>query len=98
MLLCVPGFEISIYSTGRRASGALMRLISSFIRRVVGGSARIVQENQEQLRVSNRPFRPDIASESKKALAKDVHTSTLNSYPASVKRTPSHRRMRVYII
>ena len=47
MALVVPGCEQAIFSTGRRASGKLLELVSQLIGQVPGGAERISKSNQE---------------------------------------------------
>jgi hypothetical protein len=49
VLLCVPGIEIGIFSTGSRASGSLMEKIISYLDHIPGSRERIVKSNQEDL-------------------------------------------------
>lgn len=52
ILICVPGIEMGIFSTGSRASGSLMEKIVSFIGKIPGAKDRIVKANQEDLFVA----------------------------------------------
>lgn len=52
----IPGFRQAIFSTGRRASQALMDLIVTFLLKLPDGRSRILRKNQEQLRLAPFPI------------------------------------------
>jgi len=45
--LVVPQCEQAIFSTGRRASGKLLELVTQLIAQVPGGAERVIKSNQE---------------------------------------------------
>jgi len=47
MSLVVPQCEQAIFSTGRRASGKLLELVTQLIAQVPGGAERVIKSNQE---------------------------------------------------
>ena len=53
MALVVPGNEQAIFSTGRRASGKLLELVSQLIAQVPGGADRVTKSNQETVWVAH---------------------------------------------
>ena len=53
MALVVPGCEQAIFSTGRRASGKLLELVTQLVSQVPGGSERIVKSNQETVWITH---------------------------------------------
>lgn len=53
MALVVPGCEQAIFSTGRRASGKLLELVTQLVSQVPGGADRIVKSNQETVWISH---------------------------------------------
>jgi hypothetical protein len=53
MALVIPGCEQAIFSTGRRASGKLLELVTQLVSQVPGGSERIVKSNQETVWISH---------------------------------------------
>jgi len=69
-MVAIEGVTIAIFSTGRRASRALMELVYAFLMRLPGMRERVVTYNQETLRIQfgNGDVR------------------TLNSYPSSVEK------------
>ena len=53
MALTVPNCEQAIFSTGRRASGKLLELVTQLISQVPGGSDRVTKSNQETVWVAH---------------------------------------------
>ena len=70
MALVVPGCEQAIFSTGRRASGKLLELVTQLVSQVPGGVDRIVKSNQETVWISH-PNGGNVAK--------------INSYPSCAK-------------
>ena len=46
LLINVPGIRVSIFSTGKRASGSLLQIVLDFLQKVPGGRDRILKTNQ----------------------------------------------------
>lgn len=53
MALVVPRCEQAIFSTGRRASGKLLELVTQLIAQVPGGAERVIKSNQETVWVAH---------------------------------------------
>ncbi len=53
MALVVPRCEQAIFSTGRRASGKLLELVTQLISQVPGGAERVIKSNQETVWVAH---------------------------------------------
>jgi len=83
MLLCVPGIEIAIFSTGKRASSKLTDLIKTMFTHIPGATDRIVKESTEHLYIAMAPLpsgqtkRGDMANK----LQVSQYTSKLFSLP-----------------
>lgn len=78
LLLCVPGIQIGVFSTGKRASGSLMAIVCDFLQRIPGASERIVKKNEEQLFISHGKGSGVFDKD-----GVDTRTSKLFSYPGS---------------
>jgi len=79
MLYNVPGFKFATFSTGKRASGWVMRDVVAFFKQLPQARERIIKRNQEELLVSEFPLE-------NRGMAR-AHTgmiSEFNSFPASV--------------
>lgn len=87
LLLCVPGIEISIFSTGDRASSKLTDLIKTMFLSIEGASDRIVKDSNEHLYVSAVPLSPGQSRHGSEArrMRSSPTTSRLNSFPGSSK-------------
>lgn len=85
-LLHLPGTSIGIFSTGQRASNALMQMTAGFLKEIDGAERRICKLNQKELFVSQDPL-PDGAglkgSEAQRRILLPT-TSKLHSFPSSV--------------
>jgi hypothetical protein len=86
LLLVVAGIKICIFSTGKRSSGTLLNMITTFIH-ILHGEKRIVKHNQEELFVGENSLDNGLSDKSHVARENRVleSTSTLRSYPASEK-------------
>jgi hypothetical protein len=86
MLLCVPGLNISTFSTGKRASTLLMQSMMRMMSGVDGANERIVRSNAESLSVAatGRNIGVSQQSDAAKRMAADATTSEFHSYPSSV--------------
>jgi hypothetical protein len=95
MLMRIPGIQIAIFSTGRRASSALMAKIVKFVRALPGGNARIVSKNNEDLYVATTA----VVNKSSKSEAKDAEsTSHLMSFPANAAgRARAHAHIHTHM-
>lgn len=84
MLVNVPGISLCIFSTGQRASSALMREIKRLLSKVPNGAQRIVRQTEELLFVSPTPRDPSLGvnSASTRDLANNSDVSKLYSFPA----------------
>jgi hypothetical protein len=87
LLLCVPGIQIAIFSTGSRASGSLYDIVMMMISRIPDGFNRIVKNTKEHLFVACRSLPKGVSSNSvaaqKVRAMKD--TSRMYAFPDSVK-------------
>lgn len=92
MLMRIPGIQIAIFSTGRRASYALMAKIVKFVHLLPGGSGRIVSQNKEDLYVATAAV---VNKKSKSNAKDDESTSHLMSFPANA--AGKHLRMCVCV-
>jgi len=79
MLYNVPGFKFATFSTGKRASGWVMRDVVSFFKQLPQARERIIKRNQEELLVSEFPL-----ENRGSARAHTGVISEFNSFPASV--------------
>jgi branched-subunit amino acid transport protein len=75
----VPGIKICIFSTGQRASSALMTEIKRLLKKVPNGTDRIVKETQEELRFAPAAVGNSKAEKRAAELSDDV--AVLYSYP-----------------
>jgi len=81
-LLEVKGIRICIFSTGKRASSALMASIRKKIVACQGGSARIVKRTEEKLFISSVAIdKKHMTTEQKDLLSEGPDISQLFSYP-----------------
>jgi hypothetical protein len=87
LLLSVPGIKIAVFSTGRRASGSLTKLVRSFLKFIPGAQERVVESNMERLSIAAKPLPAGcgIGSQVARDMAIDQTTSTLYSYPGDAK-------------
>ena len=87
VLLCVPGIEIAIFSTGSRASENVLNMVTSFIQEIDGASRRIVKRSSVALFVAQRalPEGVSMMSEVAQQLQRDPTTSRLMSFPDNPK-------------
>ncbi len=81
----IPGFRAAIFSTGRRASQALMDLMVTFLLKLPNGRSRIVRKNQEQLRLAPHPVTGNDGrrNQQHKYDENDANTSLVMSLPSS---------------
>ena len=99
LLLNVPGIRVSIFSTGKRASGSLLQIILDFLQKVPGGRDRLLKTNQEELFLacagSGKKGGSTRASVEKIAEAGD-RISKCYSYPSSVRKVYSFFEVYAY--
>jgi len=85
VLYNVPGFKFATFSTGKRASGWVMRDVINFFKQLPNASERIIKLNQEQLIVS------EFVLENRNiARANTGMVSEFNSFPGSVDGKQRH--------
>ena len=102
ILLHVPGIRICIFSTGKRASSAIMTEILDRLKHVEGGMDRLVKSNQEQLFIGAGAAKGGVRTVGQ---LNDVANSRLYSFPgthraarvARVRRRISRRSSRVLV-
>jgi len=85
MLMRIPGLQIAIFSTGKRASQAMMQKIVVFVKKLKGGAERIVARNDEHLYIA-ASAQLDAKGNAKKLgrdCKDDATTSHLMSFPAN---------------
>ena len=86
LMLAVPGIRICVFSTGKRASGSLMEIVTTMMNNRSELASRKVKENQEELYLSGAPL--DSGSSSNGYAAKQQRSSPLTSkllcFPCSV--------------
>ena len=94
LLLAVPSIRICVFSTGKRASGSLMELVTKFINKVPGGNERICKKTEEQLFLANVALAAGsgVGSAAAKLRQTDDATSKLFSFPSSVKGKSRYTR------
>ena len=66
-MLARPGIRLCVFSTGSRASSAMLQEVMMLLGRIEGGTQRIVKRNEEQLFLA--PTTVDVSAGSAKALA-----------------------------
>ena len=86
MLLNRPGIRMAVFSTGKRASSAIMEICMNFIEHIPNGSKRICKKNQEQLFIAANPLPhgSGISSQAANDAQTMSTTSKLNAYPSAV--------------
>lgn len=89
LLLWCEGLRICIFSTGKRASAALMLEIMDRLKFVPGGSDRILKKNQENLFLSTQSVVRGTASQMEEAI-NNVTTSRLYCFPAGTASKYQH--------
>ena len=87
-LINIPGIKIAIFSTGRRASSALMGIVMEFINKLDQElRRRICKNTEEQLFIAESPLPlgKGVNSQEARDAQRRPGTSTLYSYPSNVK-------------
>lgn len=94
LLFAVPGITIAVFSTGKRASGSLMREVKRFLSCLPGACDRYLLENQEQLHLAPYaiPRRRAPGDPKASALFPENVISKLSSFPSNV-----DGRKRLYV-
>lgn len=95
LMLCVPGIQICIFSTGSRASGSLYDIMMSMLSRMPDAFARIVRNTKEHLFIASQtlPKSATTHSAAAKKLCAAKDTSKLYAFPDTVKgNTHTHSR------
>lgn len=70
LIYCAPSIEVSIFSTGRRASRKLLALIFKFLQILPGGEDMVIKYNEENMWLKGPYGKGDIR--------------IVNSYPSKV--------------
>jgi hypothetical protein len=101
LLLCVPGIQIAIFSTGGRASGSLYDIIMTMLNGLPHseGYDRVVKETKEHLFIAHQPIPKGSSKNSshRKRLRTDKTTSRLYAFPDTVDSNEIHTYI-IYII
>lgn len=92
MMINCPGIWVAVFSTGKRASSALMLAIKDLLTSLPGGRDRILRQNQEQLFIApdtvaggdNTVKNDNKKNASTEAKLLDKNVSRLYCFPASV--------------
>lgn len=86
MAVFVPGVRIAAYSTGKRASGALLGWMIRFMKFIPGSMRRIIKKNHEELflAANELPANQGPGSAKAKEAESAEDTSRIYSYPSSV--------------
>jgi hypothetical protein len=86
MAAFVPGVRIAAYSTGKRASGALLGWMLRFLKFIPKAMRRIVRKNHEELFLAamELPANQGPGSAKAKEAESAEDTSRIYSYPSSV--------------
>lgn len=86
VLLNVPGIKIAIFSTGRRASGSLMKIALGFLDKIPSAYRRICKFSNEELFIAEKPLpmHKSMNSNEARRAQSDPKTSTLHSFPSNV--------------
>jgi len=84
MMIACPGIVIGTFSTGRRASGGIMDLVSQMISNIPGLKERVVRQNEEQLFLAATKAATGYSSVAKSQQEKAFTTSKFFAYPSSV--------------
>ena len=87
LLLACPGIRIATFSTGSRASGALMGEIVKLLQLIPGGRERVLKRNQEQLFLAATATGVTAGSARARALGDGPDVSKLYSFPGSTTGT-----------
>jgi hypothetical protein len=85
MLMRIPGLQIAIFSTGKRASSAMMKMVVAFVKKL-GGKDRIAARNEEHLYLSSTSTVQGKVGSKKNGgrdSKDDPTTSHLMSFPAN---------------
>ena len=87
VLVHVPGIQVAIFSTGKRASSSLMRLVLGFLGQVPGASRRVCKRTAEELNIALEPLSVGKGAGSSEAQEAQTRSSTsrLYSYPGSTR-------------
>jgi len=91
MLESCTGIKICIFSTGQRASSALMTEIKRLLKKLPNGLERIVKETQEELRFA--PAAVGKTKNEKRAAELSDDVSVLYSYPAATTSQFTHTHL-----
>lgn len=81
-LMCVPGIQIIVVSTGGRASSSLCDTVIKFVEMSPGGKERIVKRNAEQLFIAAEGFE-SMSKEERRKRATLSNTSKLLCFPGN---------------
>lgn len=84
LALAKPGIQIAIFSTGKRASGSLIRTMKAFMKNIPGAEERIVKDKEEELFIAANVVGGGSHSSAAKKAQTSTTTSKIFSYPSSV--------------
>lgn len=86
LLVGAPGIEISVFSTGQRASSSLMETVKRMMSVIPELSRKICREDQENLYIAAKPLPKGCSAKSEAANRARTMTTTsrLHSFPDSV--------------
>lgn len=93
VLIGAPGIEISVFSTGQRASSSLMETVKRMMSVIPELQRRICREDQENLYMAAKPLPQGCSAKSEAANRARTLTTTsrLHSFPDSVEGQFKHR-------
>lgn len=93
VLIGAPGIEISVFSTGQRASSSLMETVKRMMSVMPDLQRRICREDQENLYIAAKPLPHGCSAKSEAANRARTLTTTsrLHSFPDSVEGQFLHR-------